>query len=221
MTKGRFKNRPKTFTALEDFGRVRLSQHFYMRDFLYSEISNFFGRPNLPQDPQLCIAAGEGLCQNLLDPMVETFGPIGVRSSYRSPELNQFGSTEVRPQKMASNSANSGAHIWDVRTDDGRIGATACIAVPWFADQYEQGRDWRDMAAWLREYLPFHEAYFFPKLCAFNLTWLERPAGDAPAKRVLSYIAPKGHLRGNPGDCHDFPPFRAIKYPPLPERYAA
>jgi len=220
MTKGRFKNRSKTFTSLEDLGRVRLSRYFHMRDFLYSEISNFFGRPNLPQDPQLCIAAGTALCATLLDPVVETFGPIGVRSSYRSPELNHFGATEVRPQKCAANSANSGAHIWDIRTDDGRMGATACITVPWFADQYAKGRDWRDMAAWLREYLPFHEAYFFPKLAAFNLTWLEREAGEPPAKRVLSYIAPKGHLRGNPGQCHDFPTFRGIAYPPLPDAYS-
>ena len=40
-----------SLNALENLGRVRLSPNFYMRDFLYSEISNFHGIPNLPDDP--------------------------------------------------------------------------------------------------------------------------------------------------------------------------
>jgi len=207
------KRAPRSYTALEDFGRTRLSRYFYMRDFLYSEIASFHGRTNLPVDPALAIETGSRLCQELLDPMVETFGPIHVRSSYRSPELNHFGATEVRPQKMAQNAANYAGHIWDRRDAKGRMGATACIVVPWFADQYERGRDWRHMATWLKEHLDFHEAYFFPKLAAFNLTWREDPE-----KRVLSYIRPKGHFRGllSPQVWSDFPPFRAIVYPEVP-----
>ena len=48
--------------ALEELGRVRLSKSFYMRDFLYSEIANFHGIPNIPDDPDLAIAAGRKLC---------------------------------------------------------------------------------------------------------------------------------------------------------------
>ena len=43
--------------GLEDLGRVRLSANFYLRDFLYSEIANFYGIPNIPDDPDLAIAA--------------------------------------------------------------------------------------------------------------------------------------------------------------------
>ena len=37
----------RVFNALEAFGRERLSAHFFMRDFLYSEISAVYGIPNM------------------------------------------------------------------------------------------------------------------------------------------------------------------------------
>ena len=61
--------KPGSMTALEDFSRVRLSPNFFMRDFLYSEIAGFHGVPNLPDDPDLAIAAGRQLCETLLEPL--------------------------------------------------------------------------------------------------------------------------------------------------------
>nr|WP_214649957.1 hypothetical protein [Palleronia pontilimi] len=200
-------------------GRVRLSRHFHLREFLYSEIAGFYGRTNIPEDPDLMIAAGTRLCEELLDPLVETFGPLHIRSSYRAPDLNHFGATEVRPQKCSRNAVNQAGHIWDRRDDAGRMGATACIVVPWFADQYARGRDWRDLAWWIHDHLPYSEQYYFPKLAALNLTWREDPA-----RTISSYIAPRGKLLAagatpsEPPDQRraryaDFPPFRAIRYP--------
>lgn len=77
--------------AAEAFGRTRLSYSFFMRDFLHSEIATMEGMSNLPDDPELAIAAGRGLCQNLLEPLQDTFGRLHIRSSYRSPEVNAFG----------------------------------------------------------------------------------------------------------------------------------
>ena len=209
---------PGTYLALEEFGRVRLSKHFYMRNFLYSEIANFYGRPNLPENPDTAIQAGQRLATELLDPLHETFGSLAIRSGYRSPALNHFGATEVRPQKCSATHKNYGGHIWD-RDAQGRLGACVSIAIPWFADRYAAGRDWRDLAWWLYDHLEFHEVYFFPMLAAFNLTWRE-----APERRILSYIAPKGRLLGTgetpPEPEHiraaryvDFPPFRGIAMP--------
>ena len=62
-----------------------------MRDFLFSEIAAIEGLSNLPDDPELAIAAGRGLCENLLEPLQATFGRIAIRSAYRSPEVNDFG----------------------------------------------------------------------------------------------------------------------------------
>ena len=58
-----------------------------MRDFLFSEIAAIEGLSNLPDDPELAIAAGRGLCENLLEPLQATFGRIAIRSAYRSPEV--------------------------------------------------------------------------------------------------------------------------------------
>ncbi len=73
--------RPTSVAALEDMGRVQLSKSFYFRDFLYSEIANHYGMPNIPDDPDLAIAAGRRLCEELLEPLQETFGRIDIRSA--------------------------------------------------------------------------------------------------------------------------------------------
>ena len=64
---------PKTMRSAEAFGRVRLSRSFFMRDFLYSEIADVHGITNLPDDPELAVAAGRCLCENLLEPLQATF----------------------------------------------------------------------------------------------------------------------------------------------------
>jgi hypothetical protein len=209
---------PRSLIALEDLGRQRLSRYFAFRDFLHSEIGNLYQISNIPDDPELALATGRQLAVTLLDPLVETFGPIDIRSAYRSPALNHFGATQVKPQKCAANEKNLAGHIWDKRDGAGRMGATASVSIPWFAAQYAQGRDWRDLAWWLWDHLPFHEVHFFPKTAAFNLRWREDPE-----KRILSYIVPKGLLasrrRPPPPDrasgYADFPTFKGIRYPDL------
>ena len=61
--------KPASVAALETLGRVRLSEHFFMRDFLYSEIANFHGMPNIPDFPDVAIEAGSQLCAVLLEPL--------------------------------------------------------------------------------------------------------------------------------------------------------
>ena len=53
--------KPQSVKALDDLGRVRLSESFYLRDFLHSEVAAFHGMPNIPDDPDLAIAAGRRL----------------------------------------------------------------------------------------------------------------------------------------------------------------
>ncbi|MEQ6202586.1 hypothetical protein ABMC88_05980 [Sulfitobacter sp. HNIBRBA2951] len=200
--------------SLETLGRVRLSKHFYMRDFLMSEISAFHGIPNIPDLPDLAIERGRALCTQLLDPLEETFGRIAIRSGYRSATLNTFGNENKLNCARSDNPIE--CHIWDW---DGPPIAGTSLVIPWFADQYEQGRDWRDLAWWVHDHLPYSEMWFFPKLCAFNLAW--RPE---PQRTISSYIAPRGMLLragAQPAEDRatrarryaDFPPFRGIAYP--------
>jgi hypothetical protein len=199
---------PKSLDALEELGRVRLSQSFFFRDFLYSEVANFYGSANIPEDPDLAIEAGSRLCQDLLEPLNATFGRIAVRSGYRSPSINAL--CNERGHSCASNEKNFARHIWDRLDADGLKGATVCIVIPWFADRYAEGKDWRSLAYWIHNHLPYSELQFFPKLAAFNIGWHERPR-----RQVTSFIKPRGCLlRGEPPDARwadayaGFPPFR-------------
>ncbi len=179
--------RPKTMRALEQLGRARLSKSFYMRDFLHSEIADFHRVPNIPDDPDLAIAAGRMLCAELLEPLNATFGRLAIRSAYRSPTVNAYGNR--RSLSCASNEFNRAGHIWDLRDATGCMGATACVVVPWFADRYAKGRDWRALAWWIHDNLPYSRLVFFSKLAAFNINWHERPV-----RRITSQAAPRGLL---------------------------
>ena len=69
------------------------------------------------------------------------------------------------------------------------MGASASIVVPWFADRYEAGSSWTELAWWIHDHLPYSEMYFFSKLAAFNIQWHENPT-----RRIDSHVAPKGCL---------------------------
>jgi hypothetical protein len=177
-----------SFDKLEKLGREQLSKSFYMRDFLYSEIANFYGLPNLPEDYDQAIEVGKQLCETLLEPLQDRFGRIAIRSAYRSCTVNAEGNR--RGHKCASNEKNYAGHIWDRTDNEGLKGATACIVIPWFAERYEAGTDWRAMAWWVHDHLNYSEMEFFPTRAAFNINWHEKPK-----RKIYSYIAPnKGYL---------------------------
>ena len=178
---------PGSVKGLEDLGRTRLSKSFYLRDFLYSEIAAIHGIPNIPDDPDLAIAAGTQLCTELLEPLRNAFGALNIRSGFRSAVLNDFGNRNKL--NCAANEKDYAGHIWDRRDADGFMGATACVVIPSFADQYADGADWRALAWWIHDPLPYAYLQFFPKLCAFNIQWHERPC-----KRIDSFISPRGCL---------------------------
>ena len=185
-------HQPKSVKALEDLGRVRLSESFFMRDFLYSEIAAIHGFPNIPEDPDLAIAAGRALCENLLEPLQARFGRISIRSAYRSPEVNHFGN--VNKLNCGRNETNSAGHIWDHRDPQGRMGATACIIVNRFVPYYERTGDWEAMAWWVHDHLPYSDMEFFPRYAAFNLQWREQPV-----RRIHSFIPPRRGVLTGPG----------------------
>lgn len=170
---------PRTVSALNDFGRVRLSDSFYMRDFLFSDIAAIHGLTNVPDDPELAIAAGTKLCQELLEPLQRAFGRIAIRSAYRSCEVNALGNEMMNRGKegynCARNEANFAAHIWDRHDADGFMGATACIVLPKFVDAFPNPGDWTKLAWWVHDHLPYSGLFFFTTNWAVNVSWHERP----------------------------------------------
>jgi hypothetical protein len=190
---------PRTVRAVEELSRVRLSRSFFMRDFLYSDISNLHGIPNLPADPGLAIASGRRLCEELLEPLQATFGRLAIRSAYRSCAVNAFGN--ANRHNCASNQRNYARHIWDRLDARGSMGAMACIVVPWFADSLREGTGWQAMAWWIHDHLHYSQLQFFPKLGAFNIGWQ-----DYPKREIYSFIHPRGYLTRpgmpNHAGCH-------------------
>jgi hypothetical protein len=161
--------KPVSVQALEEFGRVRLSKSFFMRDFLYSEISQIAGIPNIPDFPDRAIEAGRRLCEQLLEPLQDRFGRIAIRSAYRSPAVNAKGAEDGN--NCAKNESNYAEHIWDYPDAEGHLGATACIVVPALLPWYDEHKDWTPLAWWIHDNLPYASQYWFPKLAAFNLRW--------------------------------------------------
>jgi hypothetical protein len=179
--------KPQTVRAAETLGRVRLSRSFLMRDFLYSEIANVRRLTNLPDDPDLAIAAGRNLCQHLLEPIQATFGRLAIRSAYRAPAVNAFGNKHF--QNCASNEYNRARHIWDQRSADGGMGAMTSVVILWLVDRLDKGMTWQAMAWWIHDHLAYSELQFFPKLAAFNIGWHENPR-----RRIWSCAPPRGLL---------------------------
>ena len=177
----------KTVKALEEFGRVRLSKSFFMRDFLHSEISQIEGIPNIPDDPDLAILVGTKLCEKVLEPIQESLGRISIRSAYRSCAVNAKGAENKNQYNCAKNESNYAHHIWDVRDQNGFMGATACIIVNSFISYYERtNKDYIALAWWIHDNIPEYSSMaFMPKYCAFNISWNEDL--DYP-KKIESWI---------------------------------
>ena len=80
------------------------------------------------------------------------------------------------------------------------MGATACIVIAWFIDteHYKETQDWRPLAWYIHDHLPYSEMVFFAKNAAFNLTWRERE----PRRRILGRAQPHKKLLTKPQDAN-------------------
>lgn len=66
---------------------MKLSPHFRLAEFLRSETAARRGIDNAP--PEHVVNSLAILCDELLEPIRERFGPVQITSGYRSPELNR------------------------------------------------------------------------------------------------------------------------------------
>ena len=189
--------KPQTVARLTELGRVQLSKSFYLRDFLYSEIAALHGLSNIPDDPDLAIAAGTRLCEDLLEPLQDAFGRVAIRSGYRSAEVNALGN--AKGYGCAPNERSVAGHIWDARDPGGSMGATACVVVPSFAAAFSAPEDWKRLAWWIHDHLPYATMEFFQGQWAFNLQWHERPL-----RMIYSHIPEaRGYLTKPGMDGHE------------------
>ena len=172
------------FRELETLGRTQLSDNFLMREFLHSEISQVENIPNIPHHPELAIKNGSMLCQHVLEPLQAKWGRLSIRSGYRSPEINAIGAASKGAYKCASNQRNFAKHIWDYPDKNGEHGAMACVVICPHIEHYKRSGEWEAIARWVTDNIPSYSTLsFFPKLCAFNISWHQ-----TPKKMIYSYI---------------------------------
>lgn len=198
-----------------------------MREMLYSEVAHIHDMHNIPDDPDLAIAAGHALCELLLEPLYATFGHVSVRSAYRSYEVNKFCCEQQKKGLKGYTCAcdNDARHTWDRFEEDIYMGATACIVIPWFVRYLENRRDksWTAMAWWIhdhRDRLPYSEMRFFPVNSAFNIRWrgCRETEQSEPEHVIRSHMKPR--LLTKPGmDVHtgdhssEYPGFPTFRLP--------
>lgn len=185
-----------TYSGLDKLGRIPLSRHFHMREFLYSEIAVHYALRNVPDDIDRAVKSGSELCRLLLDPLQDAFGRVHVRSGYRSRIVNGAG---VGKHQCAAD--NDGAHTWDVESRSGHgFGAMACVSIPSISKKIIAGSaDVASIAWWVYDHLPdwstleFFAApdVAFADEVTFNIGWHEKPM-----KRITSW-------RGGPRNMHD------------------
>ena len=210
---------PKNWTMrdLEDFGRIRLSCHFFMRDMLYSEIASVHGMRNVPDNPELAVEVGKKLCSTLLEPLHATFGHVSIRSAFRSAAVNDCGIAE-KYSNVAGTKKNHARHVWDRLGDDDKKGATASIVIPWFVDYLEERPEmsWKAMAWWIHDHLPYSEMEFYRhrnskfEYAAFNIRWHETKVRGQIVSMSGGRIPQKDRREHSPGD-------HASKYPGFPK----
>ncbi|MFN3226070.1 MAG: hypothetical protein ACE360_07470 [Hyphomicrobiales bacterium] len=174
------------YWRLDRLGRVRLSRHFVMRQFLYSEIAAAHGLINLPNDETRTIHAGTKLCERILEPIVALFGPIIIRSGFRSAALNAFG--HQNGLSCASNERNYGRHIWDHVDSKGRVGASACIIIPAFNAGATELTSREELASFLKDRTPCDHITFFRRNNAFNIGWKEPLIMGKRGERMLPVV---------------------------------
>jgi len=173
--------KPASVGDLTELGRVRLSEHFFMREMLYSEVANFHGLPNIPDDPALAITVGRHLCERILEPLHSAFSHVTVRSAFRSASVNAYCNQRFVESGggdtgyyCSDNTYSAARHIWDLRDAGGHMGGTVSVVLPWYLPHFEKTGDPTPLAWWIKDHIPaYAEMMFFPWLCAFNIRWYE------------------------------------------------
>ena len=95
---------------LENLAKTRLSQNFILRDFLFSGSATASGIPNIPEDPETVVRAGEVLCDKVLEPLLSQFGNFAITFGYQCRSAIE-SSMSAAHQRAGRHS--SSPHQWD------------------------------------------------------------------------------------------------------------
>jgi SWIM zinc finger len=147
---------------------VRVGKYFVLSDFLYSHDAVAKGIANLP--PSLdCpeIDGMRGLCANILDPVVEKFGPVSIAYGYCSTELwrRQYGQN---------------ANLLDLHTfkpKQGGIGGAVDIVI-------HGQEDVRPVINWIKRNCVYDRLIIYPGSRIICVAW----CGTKPRYQAMEWI---------------------------------
>ncbi|AXF12994.1 DNA phosphorothioation-associated putative methyltransferase [Paraburkholderia caledonica] len=142
--------------------------HFTYRDFVEcGDTQQRLGIANLPRNPETYNALHD-LATNILDPLIEYFGPIRLTYGFCSHELGKHIKLRVAPaldQHAALERDLAGRPICD-------RGGAAC-------DFIVDDEDMGEVANWIMENLPFDRLYFYGDQLSIHVSHSPDPAGKA------------------------------------------
>lgn len=117
------KDQKELMRNFEAYTRTRLSKHFILRDFLYSSEAEILGIPNRPSDSPFMVAkAGKALCEKVLEPLLEAFGPFAITYGYQTRKVIEAWRPNEKP-------TSSQPHQWDRGTYGDEIYARVDIMI--------------------------------------------------------------------------------------------
>jgi hypothetical protein len=151
--------------AYEALSRVRLSKNFILRDFLFSIDSASLRLTNYPEHPELVIAAGRALCEQLLEPILQRFGRFAITFGYQSRE-------GVEADDPTLSHTASCPHCWDRQTWGNDVYARVDI-LPFCVEDGETSK--QEFAEWIMHNLDVDLLMQWTRSNVFCLTISPRP----------------------------------------------
>ena len=128
----------------------RCGKHFTYRSFIEcGETQAKTGLPNLPKEADSYKALHE-LATNVLDLVVDKFGPIELTYGFSSPEL-----IKAIPERIAPKLDQHASH------EKNRIGNFICERLGAACDFIVQGKDMREVAEWVYKNTEVDRVYFY------------------------------------------------------------
>lgn len=162
MKNGNHRRLARTY---EKLARTRLSKNFILREFLFSTSSASLGITNFPEHPDLVIAAGKALCDQLLEPILQRFGRFAITFGYQSREGIEADDPALSP-------TSSCPHNWD-RQNWGREVYARVDILPFCVEDGEVSK--HEYAKWLMHNLDVDLLMQWTRSNVFCLTISPRP----------------------------------------------
>ena len=178
---------PGSMRGLEDaWPRPHSARISTCGTLLMSEIANFYGIPGTSRRKP-----GPGDRDRLAPGSARASGAAAGeiradchwRSGYRSSQGHGFGN-EAPPWGERGKIQCRLSHLGHAQWRWSQRMPPPASSFPGSRDRYAEGADWRALAWWIHDHLPYSHLEFYPKLCAFNILWSEQPnAGSTVSLR--------------------------------------